>query len=114
MSVMSTAIAASVVWLVVVAWLTDALAARRQALAAAETRLRLYQDTVAQQHRRADADRMTIRLTRDARDESDRQVRVLLGQVDHLARQVIDLAADAECAPVVTLPSHRHPALRES
>lgn len=114
------AIAASVIWIFVVARLTNVLAARRLALTCVETRLRLYQDTAARLAQQLADAQTTIRLYRISRDESDAQVSVLLGQVERLARKVIDLAADAaaredlESAPVLTLPAHRYPAMRES
>lgn len=108
------ALAASVAWLFVVAWLRDRHAATRTLNVGLEIRLRLYQDTCARQAQQLADAQTTIRLYRDSRDESDRQVRVLLGQVERLARRVIDQAADAECAPVVTLPAPGYPAMRES
>ena len=114
------ALVSTVIWLFITAWLTDRLGAQRLALTCIETRLRLYMDTAARQAQQLADAQTTIRLYRISRDESDAHVRVLLGQVDRLARKVIDQAADAsaredlESAPVLTLPAHRYPTLRES
>lgn len=66
--------AASVLWLMVCAWLVDVVAAQRKALTDAQLAIRLYRDT---------------------RNESDTQVRALLTQNERLARKLIDLAADS-------------------
>lgn len=76
---------ASVLWLVAFARVLVALADARRALATAFAH---------------------VRLVRSQREESDRQVRELLIQNERLARQLIDRAAEASRAPVVTLPSN--------
>jgi type IV secretory pathway VirJ component len=107
------ALAASVLWIFALAWLLDVRAAQRAALTTAETRLRLYTDTAARQAQQLADAQTTIRLYRDSLAEADGQVRVLLSQVERLSRRVIDQAADAACAPVLTLPAHGY-AMRES
>lgn len=66
--------AASVLWLMVCAWLVDVVTAQRKALDDAQLAIRLYRET---------------------RSESDTQVRALLSQNERLARKLIDLAADS-------------------
>ena len=66
------ALAGSVIWILVLAWCLDRIRAQRKQLASQETTLRLY---------------------RMMRDDSDRQVRDLLGQNGRLAAKMIELAA---------------------
>jgi hypothetical protein len=77
------AVGASVPWMFAIAWFIDVVAAQRKALADTQVTLRLY---------------------RESRNDSDAQIRALLDQNERLARRLFDLKADAECAPVVTLP----------
>jgi hypothetical protein len=67
------ACAATLVWLMVCAWLVDVITAQRKALADAQLAIRLYRDT---------------------RNEADTQVRALLVQNERLALKIIDLASD--------------------
>jgi parvulin-like peptidyl-prolyl isomerase len=76
------AVGASLLWMFFIAFLLDVIVAQRTALSNAETRLRFLRDT---------------------RDESDRQVRDLLGQNERLARQLIERAAESTTAPVITI-----------
>jgi len=66
------AVGASVLWMFVLAWFLDVIAAQRKAIAAHDTTVRLY--------------RMT-------RTDADTQIRALLDQNERLARQLIDQAA---------------------
>ena len=66
------AMGASILWMFAIAWVLDVLAAQRTELDRALTTVRLYRET---------------------RDQSDAQIRDLLGQNTRLARQLIDQAA---------------------
>lgn len=76
------AIGASVLWMFVLAWFLDVIAAQRRAIAAHDTTVRLY--------------RMT-------RTDADRQIRALLDQNERLARQLIDQAAATTSASRPTM-----------
>jgi len=73
------AVGASIFWLFAIAFLVDVVAAQRQALTQAQTSLRLYRTT---------------------RDESDRQVRQLLGQNERLAVQLLERASSTTVASI--------------
>jgi len=73
----------SLLWMFVVAALLDRIAWHRRALAYTQTSLRLY---------------------RDSREESNRQVGALLDQNARLARQIIDEAAGSTATAVVAMP----------
>jgi len=87
------AVGESLFWVFAIAWLLDVIAAQRQALTQAQS---------------------SIRLMRHMRDESDTQVRVLLGQNERLALQLIDRAASPSTGQVVALPSTFFDPRRES
>jgi parvulin-like peptidyl-prolyl isomerase len=87
------AVGASLFWMFFVAFLLDVIAAQRKEL---------------------DRTLTTVRLYRETRDESDRQVRALLTQNERLAHQLIDQAADSTAAPVVRVPPTWFSAARES
>jgi len=77
------AVAASVLWMFAIAWFLDVIAAQRKVIASHETTVRLYRET---------------------RTDSDRQIRALLDQNERLARQLIDQAAEAtNCASRPTM-----------
>lgn len=82
------AIGASVLWMFVLAWFLDVIAAQRKTISGHETTVRLY--------------RMT-------RTDSDTQIRALLDQNERLARQLIDQAADIQVADTTTPPVVRVP-----
>lgn len=77
------AVGVSVLWMFVIAWLVDVIAFQRKALSEAMTTVRLYRET---------------------RDQSDAQIRDLLGQNTRLARQLIEQAAGtpADAKPAVS------------
>lgn len=84
---------ASLLWLFAIAWLLAVLAAQRTALTNSQTTIRLYRET---------------------RTDSDRQIRALLDQNERLARQLVDRAADATASPVVRVPATWFSEARES
>ena len=56
-------------------------------------------DVIAAQSRKLTDSAVTLRLYRESRDESDRQVRDLLGQNGRLAAKLIEIAAKVEPQP---------------
>jgi len=57
---------------------------------------------------------VTVRLYRETRTDSDRQVRELLGQNERLARHLIDRAADIQVRPEIAVARACFQAMRES
>jgi hypothetical protein len=86
------AIGVSILWMFVLAWLLDVLAAQRRALTQASSSVRLY---------------------RAQRDDSDTQIRALLSQNERLAIQLIEQAAQVTPG-VVQVPATFFQAGRES
>ena len=76
-------IAGSVLWIFLVAWLLDVIGGQRQKLSDQALSIRFY---------------------RDSRDESDRQVRDLIGQNSRLAAKLIELAAREAAATKPAAP----------
>lgn len=77
------AVVASLLWMFVIAWLLDVIAAQRKALTNAQVTLRLYRET---------------------RTDSDRQIRELLSQNERLAIQLIEAHTTMTPAPTVQVP----------
>ena len=71
-------------------------------------------DILAAQRRMLTDNAVTIRLYREMRNDSDRQVGDLLGQNTRLALKIVDLAAAQGETPPPRMPVAAWPARRES
>jgi hypothetical protein len=71
-------------------------------------------DVLAAQSRKLSDSAVTLRLYRESRTDSDRQIRALLDQNERLARQLIDRAAESTTTPIIAVPQHFFHAKRES